>query len=299
MKEISESLAGRAVYFEMFPMTYREINENIKEINFLKLWKDEIIEEEIVEKINSIFFLFKGFMPPLLQINDSEAILLWWEEYIKTYLERDLRDLSQIENLIDFRKLMIALAGRSGNIINQSEIAREIGISQPTVYRYLKLLEKLHIIKRVQPYFSNVIKRIIKLPKLFFIDPALCVYLLCVYLLGYYEEESILKARELGNFFETLVFLHLQVYSELLTPPAKIHYFRTTSGKEIDFIIQWGRKNLAFEVKFTDNPTHKDIKNLISFIEEYPNTIRGVLIYNGNSIKYLHSKIITVPWWWL
>lgn len=294
MKEVSESLAGRAVYFEMFPMIYREITENIEEINFFKLWKDEIISEEKIEKVNSISFLLKGFMPPLLYINDLEAILSWWEGYIQTYLERDLRDLSQIENLIDFRKLMIALSGRSGNIINQSEIAREIGISQPSVYRYLKLLEILNIIKRVQPYLSNVTKRIIKSPKLFFIDPALCAYLS-----GYHEEESLLESRELGNFFETMIFLHLKVYSELLTPKGKIFYFRTTTGKEIDFVIEWGKKALAFEVKFTENPTYKDIKNLINFIEENPSTIRGVLIYNGDSVRYLHSKIIAVPWWWL
>ncbi|PMQ01788.1 MAG: hypothetical protein CBR30_03715 [Dictyoglomus sp. NZ13-RE01] len=294
MKEVGESLAGRAVYFEMFPMTYREIKGDIQENNFLKLWQDEIIKEETIEKVNSITFLLKGFMPPLLYMDDLDAILLWWEGYIRTYLERDLRELSQIESIIDFRRLMTALAPRSGNVINQSEIAREVGISQPTVYRYLKLLEVLNIIKRVPPYFSNILKRIIKSPKLFFIDPALCSYLS-----GYYGEESLINARELGNFFETIVFLHLQVYSELLTPRGKVCYYRTTSGKEVDFIIEWGRKTLAFEVKFTEKPTQKDIKNLLEFIEENPNTIRGILIYSGNSIRYLHSKILAIPWWWL
>ncbi|MEM2525993.1 MAG: hypothetical protein QXI49_07385, partial [Candidatus Methanomethylicaceae archaeon] len=86
---------------------------------------------------------------------------------------------------------------------------------------------------------------------------------------------------------------------ELLTPKGKIFYFRNTYGKEIDFVIEWGKKALAFEVKFTENPTYKDIKNLIKFIEENPSTTRGVLIYNGDSVRYLHSKIIAVPWWWL
>jgi len=294
MKEISESLAGRAIYFEMFPMTYREITGNIEKINFLRLWKDDFIEEETLEKINPIPFILKGFMPPLLYINDLDSILLWWEGYIKTYLERDLRDLSQIENLLDFRKLMSVLAPRTGNIINQTEIARDIGLSQPTVYRYLKLLEILNIIRRVPAYFSSRIKRVIKSPKIFFIDPALCAYLS-----EYHDEETIKNARELGNFFETMVFLHLQVYSELLNPKGKLYYFRSISGKEVDFIIEWRRKLLAFEVKLTENPTIKDIKNLIDFIEENPDSIRGVLIYTGDSIKYLHSKVIAIPWWWL
>lgn len=294
MKEISESLAGRAIYFEMFPMTYREITGNIEKINFLRLWKDDFIEEETLGKINPIPFILKGFMPPLLYINDLDSILLWWEGYIKTYLERDLRDLSQIENLVDFRKLMSVLAPRTGNIINQTEIARDIGLSQPTVYRYLKLLEILNIIRRVPAYFSSRIKRVIKSPKIFFIDPALCAYLS-----EYHDEETIKNARELGNFFETMVFLHLQVYSELLNPKGKLYYFRSISGKEVDFILEWRRKLLAFEVKLTENPTIKDIKNLIDFIEENPDSIRGVLIYTGDSIKYLHSKVIAIPWWWL
>jgi predicted AAA+ superfamily ATPase len=294
MKEISESLAGRAIYFEMFPMTYREITGNIEKINFLRLWKDDFIEEETLEKINPIPFILKGFMPPLLYINDLDSILLWWEGYIKTYLERDLRDLSQIENLVDFRKLMSVLAPRTGNIINQTEIARDIGLSQPTVYRYLKLLEILNIIRRVPAYFSSRIKRVIKSPKIFFIDPALCAYLS-----EYHDEETIKNARELGNFFETMVFLHLQVYSELLNPKGKLYYFRSISGKEVDFILEWRRKLLAFEVKLTENPTIKDIKNLIDFIEENPDSIRGVLIYTGDSVKYLHSKVIAIPWWWL
>jgi len=294
MKKISESLAGRAIYFEMFPMTYREITGNIEKINFLRLWKDDFIEEETLEKINPIPFILKGFMPPLLYINDLDSILLWWEGYIKTYLERDLRDLSQIENLVNFRKLMSVLAPRTGNIINQTEIARDIGLSQPTVYRYLKLLEILNIIRRVPAYFSSRIKRVIKSPKIFFIDPALCAYLS-----EYHDEETIKNARELGNFFETMVFLHLQVYSELLNPKGKLYYFRSISGKEVDFILEWRRKILAFEVKLTENPTIKDIKNLIDFIEENPDSIRGVLIYTGDSVKYLHSKVIAIPWWWL
>jgi predicted AAA+ superfamily ATPase len=294
MREVSESLAGRAIYFEMYPMTYYEINDQTEKSNFLRLWQEDIIEEETLEKVDPIPFILKGFMPPLLYIDDLDSILLWWEGYIKTYLERDLRELSQIENLIDFRRLMEALAPRSGNIINQTEIARDTGISQPTVHRYLKLLEILNIIRKVPAYFSNRLKRLIKSPKVFFIDPALCAYLS-----GYHNEESLINARELGGFFETMIFLHLQVYSEFLTPKGKLYYYRSVSGKEVDFIFEWGRRLLAFEVKLTEKPAVKDIKNLIDFVEENPNTVRGVLIYNGESVRYLHSKVIAVPWWWL
>lgn len=89
-----------------------------------------------------------------------------------------------------------------------------------------------------------------------------------------------------------LIFKHIQ---NLLFQKGKLYYYRSISGKEVDFIIKWGRKILAFEIKHTENPTMKDIKNLLDFIKESPNSVRGVLIYNGDSIKYLHSKVIAIP----
>jgi predicted AAA+ superfamily ATPase len=90
--------------------------------------------------------------------------------------------------------------------------------------------------------------------------------------------------------------LHLKIFSELLVPKASLFYWRTTTGKEVDFILEHGRKLLAFEVKFTPNPTLGDIKNLLTFIEENPHTLRGVLIHAGKSIRWLHSKVLAVPW---
>ena len=93
--------------------------------------------------------------------------------------------------------------------------------------------------------------------------------------------------------------LHLKIFSELLVPKASLYYWRTTTGKEVDFILEHGRKLLAFEVKLTPNPTLGDIKNLLTFIEENPHTIRGVLIHAGKSIQWLHSKVLAVPWTWV
>jgi predicted AAA+ superfamily ATPase len=96
-----------------------------------------------------------------------------------------------------------------------------------------------------------------------------------------------------------MIFLHLKLFAELLIPKASLFYWRTTAGKEVDFILEHGRKLLAFEVKLTPNPTLGDARNLLTFIEENPNTIRGVLIHSGKSIRWLHSKVLAVPWTWL
>jgi len=213
---------------------------------------------------------------------------------VKTYLERDLRELSQVESLVDFRKVLESVAIRTGNLLNQTEISRDTGVSQPTVYRYLKLLEVSNIIKRVPAYYPSRTKRITKSPKIFFVDPGLSVYLS-----GYHDEGSLGKARELGSFFETMIFLHLKILSELLIPKASLFYWRTTTAKEVDFIVEHGKKIVAFEGKISRNPTFRDCKNLLTFIEQNPRANRGVLLHSGGSAKWLHSKVLAVPWWWI
>lgn len=295
MKGITESLAGRAIYFEMFPMTYGEMEEADSPKNFFNFWeKDFYIKETEVTQVSPISYILRGFMPPLIHIKEMKDVFLWWEGYIKTYIERDLRELSQIESIIDFKKVIDSLAFRTGNLLNQTEVARDTGVSQPTVHRYIKILEVSNIVKRIYSYHFSRRKRLLKSPKLFFVDPGLSVYLS-----GYHDENSLINARELGNFFETTMFLHLKVLAELMIPKANIYYWRTTTGKEVDFVIEHGRKLLAIEIKLTKNPTFQDTKGLLSFIEEYPETLLGVLLHTGSSIKWLHSKILAVPWWWI
>lgn len=92
-----------------------------------------------------------------------------------------------------------------------------------------------------------------------------------------------------------MVFLHLRILTELMTPKGKIYFWQTTGNKEVDFVIVHGRKLLAFEVKMTDNPGYNDYKNLLLFIKEYPQTVRGVLLTTGSEIRWLHSQIIAIP----
>jgi predicted AAA+ superfamily ATPase len=157
MKSISESLAGRAVYFEMLPMSYGEMyGKTQTPQNFFNLLNPRYEpKEQDLSNINPLPLVLKGFMPPLMNLTPGNDILLWWEGYIKTYLERDLRELSQVESLIDFRRVLASLAIRTGNLLNQTEISRDTGVSQPTVYRYIKLLEVSNLVKRLPAYHSS------------------------------------------------------------------------------------------------------------------------------------------------
>lgn len=295
MQGVTESLAGRAFYLELLPLTWGEEHGHPTPDNFAALWRaDQPIPEETVAGIEPLSFLLRGFMPRLTALSSHDEVLNWLESYVRTYLERDLRELSQVDSLVDFRKVMQALALRTGNILNQSDVAKDSGISLSTTHRYIKLLEISNIIERVPAFSINRGKRLVKSPKLFCVDPGLAVFLS-----GYYDAASLAGSRELGHFFETMVYFHLRALCEGMTPKAGLHYWRTVSGREVDFVIEHGRRLLAFEVKHTTNPTAFDIKNLLAFLDAYPETIQGVLVHAGDQIKRLHTRVVAVPWWWL
>jgi len=293
MKQVSESLAGRAVYFTLYPMTYGELTDT-SQPNTLKLLfggKFNNFEVNELPTVNPYDLMWKGFMPSLMAYSSSTPIVRWWEGYVSTYLERDLRRLSQIESLADFRRLMVALALRCGQILNQTEVARDIGISQPTIHRYINLLETTCLIERLPAFSVNRTKRLIKTPKTMFVDPGLASFLA-----GHYEVKSLASSRESGGVFESMIYLHLKSLTQLLTPNPRIFYWRTVTGKEVDFVIEWGRKLLAIEVKLSGKPKYSDIENLKIFLTEYPETTAGILIHTGNEIKIMHEKIIALPW---
>jgi predicted AAA+ superfamily ATPase len=296
MKRVSESLAGRAVYFTLYPMTSGEMN-NLPQTSLLKeFFEGELPKQEKVEAPLTDPFspMWKGFMPSLMNLNTSEAVLRWWEGYVTTYLERDLRQLSQIDSLPDFRRLMIALALRCGEMLNQTEVSRDTGISQPTTHRYINLLETTCLMERLPAFAVNRTKRLIKSPKVIWSDPGLVSFLA-----GHYDSDSLRSSREAGGIFESMIYLHLNALAQLLLPKPRIYYWRTTTGKEIDFVLERGRKLLAVEAKLSSKPRFSDIETLRLFMDEYPESSAGILIYTGDKIRIMDERIVALPWFLL
>ncbi|MFQ6617812.1 MAG: ATP-binding protein [Fidelibacterota bacterium] len=296
MKKVSETLAGRAIFFTLLPMTLGEIN-NISPTNILiNLFKGEFPKEKKYsnKKNDPFLHMWKGFMPRLIQFEKVEDVILWWEGYVSTFLERDLRQLSQIVFLPDFRRLMEILALRCGQILNQTEISRDSGISQPTVFRYINLLETTCLLERLPAFAQSRTKRLIKSPKITWFEPGLVSFLS-----GHYDSNSVTSSREAGGIFESMIYLHLRSLSGLLMPKARIYYWRTINGKEVDFVLERGRNLIAVEVKLTKNPKYSDIETLKLFIEEYPEALAGLLVHAGNEVKRFHDKIAAIPWFLL
>jgi predicted AAA+ superfamily ATPase len=293
MRRVSESLAGRAVYFVLLPMTLGEYGQ-LPPPNLLdNLLNGDFPAEASLPQAppDVVPLLLRGMMPALLPLTTPQAWTRWWDGYVATYLERDLRQISRIDTLVDFRQVMALLALRTGNLLNQSEIARDAAVSQPTVHRYLNLLETTHLFTRLPAYTRSHTTRLLKSPKAMWADPGLAIFLS-----GYYQEEALRGARELGGFFESFIFLHLRMLAELMLPPARLYFWRTRQGAEVDFVLEYGRRLLAIEVKRTRSPRYRDAAGLQAFLSDYPEASGGVLLHSGQEIRRLDEKITAVPW---
>lgn len=293
MKQVSESLAGRAIYFVLDPMAAGEMNNQPHPDILSRLLHGDFPAEMSLSSPppDPSEIILKGFMPSLLSLDSPPAWTRWWEGYVATYLERDLRQVAQIDALLDFRRVMELAALRSAQLINQSEISRDARLSQPTTHRYLNILETTHLFDRLPAYTASRTARLLKSPKAFFNDPALAVFLS-----GYFEADDLRKAREFGSYFETFIYHHLRILSRLMTPSARLYFWRTIDGAEVDFVLEYGRRLFAIEVKLTDKLGYRDSAGIRQFLEKHPKASGGLIVYGGREVKRLDENIIAAPW---
>lgn len=294
MKRVSESLAGRAIYFNLTPFSFGELINRPPDS-----WIEDLISNGRISDVHGSyksagidlrFSIFRGFLPPVTALKKEDHIYTWLEAYVKTYLERDLRDIAEISYLSDFRKMMELLAVRNASILKQSEVARDAGLSQATLGRYINILETTNLFLKLRPYTKNIGVRLIKSPKIFCIDPGLTASLA-----GYRSSGSI-PAQYMGSLLESYVLLNLIALSSLRG--GNVFYFRTQGGKEkeIDFIIESENRIVAVETKLSETVSAGDIKNLLFFKEINKNFTAGLLVYAGRETRQLTSDIFAVPW---
>ena len=290
MKSVTESLAGRASYNILYPFVPAEWDGKYVPHWFIKLFDGEFPVDVTVKSSSSLKkLLFRGFMPRLFEIETEEQIYLWWESYVRTYLERDLRDLSNISSLPDFRKVMELLALRTGSLVEQTGISNDTGISQPTVHRYLNILEESLLFTRLRPCTVNKSKSITKTPKGYFIDSGLAAYLAAI------KSSRSLDDKFAGHLFEGMILLYLLSLAEIFH--FKVNFFRKRiGGIEVDFVVELGHNAVGIEVKLADKVDFKDAKNLLHLKEYVPNMVAGVVVYNGNSIMKIAKDVIAIPW---
>ncbi|MEX1257413.1 MAG: ATP-binding protein [Gemmatimonadota bacterium] len=291
MSKVSESLAGRASYLTLWPMTRREQRGQGR----CGLWEQLLAtpDEDWLDLIAAapdesedwrVLALRGGFPTPAVNMRRSAERAIWFDGYVRTYLERDLQDLASISALPDFRRLMRAACLRLGTLLNQTELGRDAALPQPTVHRWLNLLESSYLLVRLPAYAVNRTKRLIKSPKLYWGDTGVALHLA-----GSTEPE--------GAHLENLVLSDLMAWRDARLDRAEIYYWRTATGEEVDLVVESGKRILPIEIKAAGRPRLSDAKHLRAFRAEYGTKSRaGLLLHTGNTLEWLTSDVLAVPW---
>jgi predicted AAA+ superfamily ATPase len=291
MNHVGDSLAGRAYYVRLQPLTRREQQGLGATGSWTRFFETPVEDWLDLARASSspredwrAVVRRGGFPAAAVEIHDPHERSLWFEGYIATYLERDLRDLKAVSSLPAVQALMQAAALRIGSLLNHAELGRDVKMPATTIYDYLGLLETTFQATRLPPYARNRTKRLIKTPKLYWNDVGLALYLA--------------GGDPTGAHLENYVLTDLLAWRDTETPRPEITYWRTAAGAEVDFVIERQRKLLAVEVKVSSAPTPRDAAHLVTFQSEYGSAVRGGLVlHGGEEIYWLGERILAVPWW--
>lgn len=292
MRQVSESLAGRASYLTLWPMTRGEQLGEARAGRWDDLFKSRDLDwHDVVSRGDAEPEDWRqlarrgGFPTPALEMKVAKERAIWFDGYIRTYLERDLQDLASISMLADFRRLLRAAALRLGQLLNQTELGRDVGVPQATVHRWLNLMEASYLMVRLPVYAVNRTKRLIKTPKLYWADTGLAMHL------AGHDEPT-------GAHLENLILHDLLAWRDARLERAELGYWRTASGEEVDFVIEKGDELLPIEIKATTRPRLADVAHLQSFRTEYGKRSRaGLLLHTGTMIDWIAPGILAAPWW--
>ncbi|MYB39426.1 MAG: ATP-binding protein [Gammaproteobacteria bacterium] len=292
MNRVSESLAGRASYVTLWPMTRREQLG----LGRAGIWSDLLQhdESEWIEIASESqappedwrgLARRGGFPEPAVHLSDDAERAIWFDGYVRTYLERDLLNLSAVASLPDFRRLMRAACLRLGQLVNQTEMGRDVALPQATAHRYLNLLETSYLLVRVPAYSVNRSKRLVKSPRLHWSDTGLALHIAG-------------NPSPTGAHLENVVLADLLAWRDTRIPAPEILYWRTVAGDQVDFVIDDAGQLLPIEVKASRNPRLRDTAGIRSFRKEYSNVARaGLVLHEGDVIEWLAPDVLALPWW--
>lgn len=290
LEGISESLAGRALYLTLHPFTRREQSGDLSEPPFLVRFLEDagklprtssaasIEEQEILD----------GGLPPVALGEANRE--LWFLGYEQTYLERDVRDLSQVADLVAFRNVLRLAALRTGQVLNQSELGRDAKLPASTVSRYLGILETSFVLGRLSPFLRNRTTRLIKSPKIYLSDSGLACHLATVSDLSPTADEPLR-----GAMLETYVWQNLTGILGAHLPRARVDFWSVQGRHEVDFIVTSGKSCIAVEVKAASRFSDRDLAGLRAFAASTSGLHAGVLAYNGTEAVSLGEKLYAVP----
>lgn len=298
MKGITESLAGRVAIVDMLGLSSKEIeNKADKSIPFMN--SDNWLEEARKNvgkpmQLNDVYGrIWLGSYPKL--IGDRKVSReLFYKSYLQTYIERDVKDILNIGNELAFYNFIRATAARTGQLLNYAELARDVDVDTKTAKSWLSVLEASGLIKLLEPYYNNITKRIIKTPKLYFLDTGLCSFLT-----GWSDAKTLEAGAMNGAILETYVFAEIlkSYWHNGLYP--NIYFYRDADQREIDFLIERDGTLFPIEVKKTATPSLTATKSFFVLEKLKKKVGIGTVICLREKDIPLSKEVMAVPIWYI
>ena len=276
MKNLSESLAGRAGVFELLPMSIQEVTGKVD-----------------LDNLNQI--LYNGLYPSICA--KKNIAKFFYPSYVRTYLEKDVRDLLQIKDQIRFTKFLKLCAARIGSLFNASELGAEVGVSSKTISHWLSVLQASYLITLLPPYYENIPKRLVKSPKLYFNDPGLACYLLDIE-----SPQQLDRDKMRGAIFENMIVMEAIKHRYNMGLEGGVFFYRDSNQNEVDLLIKQGGELTAIEVKSSmtySSSFEKTLTQIEGWIK--PPISKKAIVYSGdfentsgniNLINYRHISSI-------
>ena len=276
MKNLSESLAGRAGVFELLPMSIQEVTGKVD-----------------LDNLNQI--LYNGLYPSICA--KKNIAKFFYPSYVRTYLEKDVRDLLQIKDQIRFTKFLKLCAARIGSLFNASELGAEVGVSSKTISHWLSVLQASYLITLLPPYYENIPKRLVKSPKLYFNDPGLACYLLDIE-----SPQQLDRDKMRGAIFENMIVMEAIKHRYNMGLEGGVFFYRDSNQNEVDLLIKQEGELTAIEVKSSmtySSSFEKALTQIEGWIK--PPISKKAIVYSGdfenssgdiNLINYRHISSI-------
>jgi hypothetical protein len=296
MKGIQETLAGRVAIIDLLGLSYSEITGRADQnIPFLpaSAWVKNVRKNpQKPHTVTDVYtIIWNGSFPKLFTDNYKNREL-FYRSYIKTYIERDVKDSYQINNDIAFYNFLRAAAARTGQLLNFADMARDVNIDAKTAKSWLSILERSGLIKLLEPYYNNITKRIIKTPKLYFLETGLCAYLT-----GWDSPKTLEAGALSGAILETYAFTEILKSYWHNGKEANIYFYRDNDQKEIDFVIEANGRLYPVEVKKTATPSLADINNFNVLKGLKKEIGEGAVLCFRQEILPLSRDVTAVPVW--
>ncbi|GAB1418615.1 ATP-binding protein [Bacteroidales bacterium] len=253
---ITQSLAGRTAILTLLPFSIAELEQ----YSLTDFTRDK--------------FICTGFMPRIYDQHQHAGMA--YRNYLQTYVERDVRQLLNLKDLAIFEKFLRLVAGRVGQLINLNALSNDTGVSATTISNWLSILEVSYVIFRLQPFYHNFGKRVIKTPKLYFIEPGLACYLL-----GIENESQLARDPLLGGLFENMVVVEAVKARFNQGLDSNLYFFRDSNHNEVDLLYKKGNELFPVEIKASMTWNDHFQKNILKFNEVARQKTEGCVIYGG------------------